>query len=62
MTKAQPEAARKNVRKAAKAAKQKRSLAHLPEQDQDCLGQAGCGGRTAQAHRRKRAEDATRTV
>jgi hypothetical protein len=41
MTKAQTEAARKNVRKAAKAAKQKRSLAHLPSKTKTALGKQG---------------------
>lgn len=41
MTRAQSEAARRNVRKAAKAAKQKKSLAHMPSRTKTALGKQG---------------------
>jgi hypothetical protein len=40
-TRRQTEAARKNVRKAAKAAKRKRSLAHMPAATKTALGKQG---------------------
>jgi hypothetical protein len=40
-TRKQTEAAKKNVRKAATAAKKKRSLAHMPSSTQTALGKQG---------------------
>jgi hypothetical protein len=42
-------AARKNIKKAAKAAKKKRTVAHLPKKIRNALGKKG-----AQAAKRKR--------
>lgn len=45
----QQSAARRNIKKAAKAAKRKRTVAHLPERTRTALGKEG-----AKAARRKR--------
>ena len=58
MTRAQSEAARKNVRKATKAAKQKRSLAHLPSKTKTALGKQGAA--VAQRKRTGGSEPKTR--
>jgi hypothetical protein len=48
-TSAQRSAARRNIKKTAKTAKQKRTLAHLPKQTRTALGKEG-----AKAAKRKR--------
>lgn len=58
MTKAQSEAARKNVRKSAKAAEQKRSLAHMPSRTKTALGKQGAA--VAQRKRTGGSEPKTR--
>jgi len=58
MTRAQSEAARRNVRKAAKTAKQKRSLAHLPSKTKTALGKQGAA--VAQRKRTGGSEPKTR--
>ena len=40
-TRAQTQAARKNVRKAAKAARQKKTIAHMPKSTRSALGKQG---------------------
>jgi hypothetical protein len=57
MTRAQSEAARKNVRKAAKAAQQKRSLAHMPSKTKTRLGKQGA----AVAQRKRTGADEPKT-
>lgn len=58
MTKAQSEAARKNVRKAARAAQRKRSIAHLPSKTKTALGKQGAA--VAQRKRTGASEPKTR--
>ena len=48
----QRSAARKNIRKAASAAKKKRTIAHLPKVDQDRTGKAGSQGRKREAQKK----------
>lgn len=58
MTKAQSAAARKNIRKATKAARQKRSLAHMPSKTRTALGKQGAA--VAQRKRTGGSEPKTR--
>lgn len=58
MTRAQSEAARRNVKKAATAAKRKRSLAHLPSKTKTALGKQGAA--VAQRKRTGATEPKTR--
>jgi len=44
-TEKQRAAARKNIKKAATAAKQKRTIAHLPKATRSALGKQGAKGR-----------------
>lgn len=57
MTKAQSAAARKNVRKAAQAAKEKRSLANMPKKTKTALGKQGA----AVAQRKRTGADKPKT-
>ena len=57
MTKAQSQAARKNVRKAADAAKKKRSLSHLSSKTKTALGKQGA----AVAQRKRTGGDEPKT-
>jgi hypothetical protein len=57
-TKKQTQAARTNVRKAAKAAKEKRSIAHLPKSTKTALGKQGAA--VAQRKRTGGSEPKTR--
>lgn len=52
-TEKQREAARKNIRKAATAARKKRTIAHLPKATRTALGKQAA--KVAQQKRRKRA-------
>lgn len=45
----QRSAARKNIRKAASAARKKRTIAQLPQSNPDCAGEAGVEGRAGEA-------------
>ena len=58
MTRAQTEAARKNVKKAAAAAKRKKSLAHLSDKTKTALGKQGAA--VAQRKRTGGSEPKTR--
>ena len=57
MTKAQSTAARKNIRKATTAAKQKRSLAHMSKKSKTALGKQGA----AVAQRKRTGGDEPKT-
>jgi hypothetical protein len=56
----QRQAARRNVQKAQQAAKQKRTIAHLPEPTRHALGQQAARGRARHGEAGARLEDRNR--